>query len=392
MDLELGAEDVAWRDEVRAFLAEHFTSDLREELRGKRPAGIGPHEERFWSEVSNRGWYAMTWPKEYGGAAASPLHRLIMTDEFLYAGAPILDMTITSLAPVIMEYGTPGNRDDWLPGIARGEVSFALGYSEPGAGTDLASLRTTAVLEGDEWVINGQKTWNTGAHRQTHEWLAVRTGDQPGHRGISVIIVPIDAPGVNVRPIWTWGDHRTNDVYFDDVRVPRRNLIGEVNRGWSYIVAALDNERGSLGATGALRRVMDEVVAALPHTLVDGRPMSADPVVREQVARLYADLEVAEWLTYAVATRLVEGRFETVSATVSKVMTTELRSRIASVTMSIFGPAGLLTAEDPQAPVGGLLEETYRLAPMERFGGGTNEVMRDVIAQRGAGLPRASRR
>ena len=392
MDFDLSPDDLAWRDEVREFLAETFTDELRAEFEDPRPTGRGRAEEQFWQRVGERGWNSLTWPEQYGGQSLNAVRRLVMTDEFEAAGAPIFDMTITSLAPVIMEFGTDVNRSEWLPRIRSGNVRFALGYSEPDAGTDLAALRTSAALDGDEWVINGDKTWNTGGHTQTHEWLAVRTGSEPGHGGISIIIVPIDAPGVQVRPIWTWGDHRTNQVFFDSVRVPRTNLIGEVNQGWRYIVAALDNERGSLGATGSLRRVVDALVEEVRTSRRDGQPMRQDPIVRQTVAELYADLDVVRMLSYSVASQLTDGGFATVPATILKVLVTELRTKISAAGMSLFGQRGRLAAGEPDAPLAGLLEHTYRLAPMERFGGGTNEVMRDVIAQRGSGLPRASRR
>ncbi|WP_214105653.1 acyl-CoA dehydrogenase family protein [Acrocarpospora catenulata] len=390
MDVELSARDLEWREEVRRFLADAVTDELRAELAEPRPAGRGPAEAAFWRKVGERGWMSLTWPQEYGGRNLDALRRLILVDEFEYAGAPMLDMTITSLAPVIIRHGTPANKERWLPGIRSGEIRFALGYSEPDAGTDLAALRTSAVLDGEEWVVNGDKIWNTGAHTQTHEWLAVRTGPDPGHRGISIVIVPLDAPGVTVQPIWTWGDHRTNQVFFDSVRVPRDHLIGEVNRGWDYIVAALDNERGHLGSVGGLRRVVDELIEAARVTVVDGRLLCEDPVARLAIAELHAEVEVARLLSYQVASGGVDGVVETVPATMLKVLVTELRAKIGSVGMSLFGLHGQLAG--PRAPLGGLLEHTYRLAPLFRFGGGTNEVMRDIIAQRGHGLPRSGRR
>ena len=190
------------------------------------------------------------------------MHQHLLMSEFEYAGVPGPDLTVTSIAPMIMRHGTEQNKQEFLPGIARGEIVFALGYSEPNAGTDLASLRTRAVRDGDEWVINGSKIWNSGAQRSTHEWLCVRTDpDAPRHRGISVIVVPVDSPGVEIRPLYAWSGYRTNETFFNDVRVPVTNLIGEVNAGWTYITGALDLERGALTNAGDLRRALDDLIA-----------------------------------------------------------------------------------------------------------------------------------
>jgi 3-oxocholest-4-en-26-oyl-CoA dehydrogenase alpha subunit len=227
----------------------------------------------------------------------------------------------------------------------------------------------------------------------THEWLAVRTDPSTaGHRGISVIIVPIDAPGVEVTPVWTWGDKRTNDVFFTEVRVPRENLIGEINRGWHYIMGALDNERAVLASTAGLRRLLDDLIAACKQTRVDGRAVVERAAVAAQLAELEMELEIATLLGLEVASSMEAGTVATVPATIQKVMTTELRTKISELGMSIFGPPGRLSDGDPLVPVEGQLEWTYRQAPLWRFGGGTNEVMRDIIAQRGSGLPRSARR
>lgn len=389
MEFELTDEERAWRDEVRAFLGQHLTAEVIAEKTEKRPEGRSPAVAQFWSAVNARGWYRLTWPKDQGGSELDPVRRLILIDEFEYARAPSWDMTITSLAPVIMSHGSPRNQAEWLPGIGSGQIRFALGYSEPNSGTDLASLRTSAVLDGDEWVINGEKIWNSGAHYQTHEWLAVRTGE-PGTRGISIIIVPLDAPGVSVSPIWTWGDHRTNSTHFDNVRVPRENLIGEVNKGWTYITAALENERGGLGSGGGVRRLLDDLVHQLRQTTIDGESLADDPVVRTSVADFFAELAALELLNYSAALGGENGHFEPVAATMSKVMSTELRAKIATFALSALGVHG--QGAGPTAPADGWLEYEYRGAPLWQFVGGANEVMRDVIAQRGAGLPRPARR
>jgi alkylation response protein AidB-like acyl-CoA dehydrogenase len=213
---------------------------------------------------------------------------------------------------MIMRHGTARDKEEFLPLIVRGEL-IALGYSEPDSGTDLASLKTRADLDGEEWVINGQKIWNSGAHVSTHEWLAVRTDqDAPKHRGISVIMVPINSPGVEVRPLITWGGTRTNQTFFTDVRVPKTNLIGEKDRGWQYITGALDMERGAIAHAGDLRRAVDELIAAARVTLSDGSRPIDHPDVRRKIAQLDADVEVCVLLGLETASMLESDQIPTV--------------------------------------------------------------------------------
>jgi alkylation response protein AidB-like acyl-CoA dehydrogenase len=267
-------------------------------------------------------------------------------------------------------------------------MTCALGYSEPDAGTDLASLRTKAVRESDEWVIKGSKIWNSGAQRSTHEWLCVRTDPQAQrHRGISVIVVPVDSPGIRIRPLIAWSGYRTNEVFFDDVRVPVTNLIGEENRGWSYITGALDLERGALTNAGDLRRALDElqVLARMPRR--DGTVPIDNAGFRRRLVQAEADVEVAGLMGYEASSLLSDGVIPTVEVSVEKVFSSELRQRIADLGIDLLGAEGLLVHRNPEAPAGGRFEKLYRFAPLMRFGGGTNEVLRDVIAQRGNGMP-----
>lgn len=395
MDFEVTDEERAWREDLRAFLAEYLTDPMRRELEQDGEYSQGPASRVFAEELERRGWRAIAGSEdENDGTKLTPLQAAILSEEFSYAGAPRLGYAVTALGPMIARYGTEQNKRDWLPGIYSGDIRLALGYSEPEAGTDLANLQTRAERDGDEWVINGEKAWNTGAHTSTHEWLAVRTDpDAPRHKGISIMIVPLDAEGVEIKPLWTWGDIRTNQAFFTDVRVPARNVIGEVNAGWSYIVGALDNERGVIGGTsGSLRRLLDELVDECKRTTRDGELLSSDPDIRRQLAELEMEVEIIQLLGWEVAASIQSGTVATLPATVQKIMTTELRTRLSGIGMSLFGLRGQLGRGDWLAPLGGELEQSYRLAPYRRFGGGTNEVLRDVIAQRGYGLPRAGRR
>ncbi|MCJ0902863.1 acyl-CoA dehydrogenase family protein [Rhodococcus sp. ARC_M6] len=388
MDFELDASQRAWREEVRAFLAENVTSELRAEMVEHDLEFIGGELTAFRRKIGAKGWFGLNWPEEFGGLGLGAVYQHLLVSEFEYWGVPGPDLTVTSVAPMIMRHGTRQNREEFLPPIARGELTCAVGYSEPNAGTDLASLKTRAVREGDEWVINGSKIWNSMAQRVTHEWLCVRTNTEvPKHKGISVIIVPIDAPGIVIRPITAWSGYRTNETFFDNVRVPVTNLIGEVDKGWKYITGALDLERGALTNAGDLRRAVDDLLILSREIREDGtRPVdSAD--IRRKLAQLDADVELAQLMGFEASSLLESGTIPSVLVSTEKVFSSELRQRIADIGTSMLGSAGLIAGSDSNAVMAGKFERLYRAAPLLRFGAGANEVLRDVIAQRGHGLP-----
>jgi 3-oxocholest-4-en-26-oyl-CoA dehydrogenase alpha subunit len=392
VDFELDEDQRAWRDEIRAFLSENVTDQLLHEKARYGTEEPGPATLEFRRRVGEKGWFGLNWPVEFGGLGLGPVYQHILVNEFEYWGVPGPDLTVTSVAPMIMRHGTELNKREFLPPIARGELRCAVGYSEPNAGTDLASLRTRAVLDGDEWVINGSKIWNSLAQIATHEWLCVRTDpDAPKHKGISVIIVSIDAPGVEIRPLVTWGGYTTNEAFFTDVRVPRGNLIGEVNKGWQYITGALDLERGALTNAGDLRRAVDDLIELSRTERPDGTRPADSPDVRRKIAQLDAEVEVAVLMGLESSSLLETGEIPTITVTAEKILTSELRQRIADIAMQMLGISGLLTADDPTAPAAGRFEKLYRGAPLLRFGAGTNEVLRDVIAQRGYGMQRIGR-
>jgi alkylation response protein AidB-like acyl-CoA dehydrogenase len=388
MDFELTQAQREWRDEVRAFLAENVTAALREELLRIGAERRGQEFAAFRRKVGEKGWYGLNWPVEYGGLGRSATEQHILIDEFNYANVPGPDLTVTSVAPMIMRYGTQQNKEEFLPGIARGEITVAVGYSEPDAGTDLASLQTRAELDGDQWVINGSKIWNSLAHQASHEWLCVRTDPAaPKHHGISVIMVPISTPGIEIRPLITWADFRTNQTFFTDVRVPRGNLIGDINKGWQYITGALDLERGALTNAGDLRAEVDDLIRVCTQQTVGGVRLADRPEVRQRLAELHADVEVARLYGLEAASQIENGVIPTVTVTAEKIYTSELRQKIADFGTQILGPYGQLDWRDIEAPGDGAMERLYRTAPLLRFGGGTNEVLRDVIAQRGYAMP-----
>jgi 3-oxocholest-4-en-26-oyl-CoA dehydrogenase alpha subunit len=393
MKFDFTPEQLAWRAEVRQFIDEFYPPDVRQDY----PPGYhweskdrSPLEDRFHKEMAARKWNGLLWPAEFGGLGRPAMDQFILVDELDYAGAPSLDLTVSSIGTIIITYGSDADKARWLPGIVDGSVTFALGYSEPDAGTDLASLKTRAELDGDEWVVNGQKIWNTGAHRSTHEWLAVRTNPTAAkHRGISILIVPIDTPGIEIRKIDTWGDERTNLVFFNDVRVPRDALFGELDHGWDYVRNALLFERAlGPGRCGRLKSTFENFVRYCQNTRVGGSMLIDRPDVAEGIAKFGIDLEVVRLMYFSVAAIVDAGKVPEREVPTCKIALTELRSEFSSWCMDVLGMYGQLRHEDPRVPMRGAIELDYRFAPKNRFGGGTNEVMRDIIAQRGHGLPR----
>ncbi|BBZ44247.1 acyl-CoA dehydrogenase family protein [Mycobacterium parmense] len=388
MDFELDADQRAWLAEVREFLRDNVTPALRAELARHDLEFRDGEVARFRRKIGEKGWFGLNWPREYGGLGLGAVHQHLLMSEFEYWGVPGPDLTVTSVAPMIMRHGTERNKTDWLPLIARGEMICAVGYSEPDAGTDLAGLRTAAVRDGQEWVINGTKIWNSGAQRATHEWLCVRTDPKSArHKGISVIIVPIDSPGIQIRPLYAWSGYRTNEVHFSDVRVPVTNLIGEVDHGWTYITGALDLERGALTNAGDLRLAVDELAQLARRPRRDGTVPADSAALRRRLAQAEADVTVATLMGYEAASILDGGVIPSVEVSVEKIFTSELRQRIADLALDVLGPDGLLAHRSQSAPLAGKFERLYRSAPLMRFGGGTNEVLRDIIAQRGHGMP-----
>lgn len=389
MDYELSSREKAWREEVREFIEEHVDEALADETRKRGNEGRGPRGKAFLAALKDRGWWGLAWPEEYGGLGKTAVEQWIFIDEIESAGAPMLPLTVTSVAPTIMRIGDEAQRQEWLPRIQDGEIEFALGYSEAEAGTDLASLQTKAELDGDEWVVSGAKMWNTMAHHATHNWLAVRTEpDAKKHKGISMMIVPMDAPGVSVQPIWVWPGLRTNALFLDNVRVPRSYLIGERGMGFYYAAMALNFERLSIGSIGMARRHFRALVDEVRALVVHGRPLREDPWVRERLARLQVEIDAAGMLGLETAWALDQGGVPAAESSMAKIYTSELSQRIADVGCEILGLNGQLHAEDPRALAGGRMQWLYRLSPMLAFGGGTNEVQRDIIGFMGYGLPR----
>ena len=388
MEFGWNEELEAFREEVRGFLREFDTPALRKELANRGEAAqLGAEQARLREALEDRGWVRMCWPEELGGEGKSQWFQFVMTEEFAKKEIPYGSGFGSMVGPAVHRFGTEAQREKYLPGIWNNDITLCLGYSEPNAGTDLAALETLAVKDGDDWLINGQKLWTSAADTASHVWLACRTDpDAPKHRGISTFIVPMDTPGISVRPIMTMSGGRTNEVFFEDVHVPSDALIGEVNQGWYIIANALDHERVWIGAGGGLRHIFDRLMA---HIREKRPELLEDDATRRRLVELELDLDVMEGLVLTNASIVAAGDTPTMEASMSKIWTSELRYHISNVAMDLLGREGALTEEaDGLAPLDGELERTYRASPIQRFGGGANEVQRDIIARRGLGLPR----
>ena len=380
----------AFRREVREWLAAHWHGE-REAMHNRRPFKDRGHDPEFSRLVGQKGWIGLGWPKEFGGQARSPAEQLAFVEEMEYAHAPrgyLVGETI--VGPALMRHGTPEQKAQYLPAILRGEMSFALGYSEPEAGSDLAGLRTRAVRDGDDWVINGQKLWSTGGDKAEHVWLAVRTDPdaKPKHAGISVFILSLRQAGIMIRPSIAMYGKTFSATFYENVRVPASAMVGAVNNGWKVITDALAAERVMIGGQVAvLQRALDHLTEYVKHAEVGGRALCDNAVIRDRLGALAAEIEVARQFAMR-NTRLVgAGHTPLYEAAMTKLFAGELQERFGEAALDILGSGGLLSEDAQSAPLGEM-EQMLRHSIMGVIGGGTAEIQRNIIAIRGLGLPR----
>lgn len=388
MDFGFSAENERFRAEVRAFLAEHVTPEIVQEMHAAEAgADIAPRTRELIAKIGDRGWIGMSWPVEYGGRNADVVDQYIFEEELARARVPLNLGNFIEQAPAIMQAGTEAQKQYFLPRLVRGEVTFALGYTEPSGGTDLASLKTRAVEDDDGFLINGQKVFTTRAEKSSHIYLMARTDpDAPKHKGISIFLVPMDTPGITVRPLWTLPGGRTNEVFFADVRVPKDALLGEKNAGW-YIGASALN----LGRAGARRYCIyvspfEDLLRYLRSDEM-GREIAKNPVVQDRVAELYCEAQVARLFTMRSLSLLragIQPRYET---SAEKVWGPEFQVRATEVASQILGDYHQLW-EGEAAPDGGNFPRQYVGAMVSTFGHGSTQMMRTAIARRGLDFPR----
>jgi 3-oxocholest-4-en-26-oyl-CoA dehydrogenase alpha subunit len=387
MRIAYTAEQERLRRELRRYFGALMTPEVRAALAGgDDDLGDGQAYRSVVRQLGRDGWLALGWPAEFGGRGGTMLDQLIFTDEAAAARVPVPFLTINTVGPTIMRFGTPEQKAFFLPRIAAGEIHFSIGYSEPEAGTDLASLRTTAVRDGQEYVIDGQKMWTSLIQYADYVWLACRTDPLADrHRGLSVIIVPTDAPGFSWTPVPTLAGVVTSATYYSGVRVPLSALVGEENRGWPLITNQLNHERVALTSAAPVQSALADVREwAASATLASGRRVIDAEWVQLNLARVHAKAEFLKLLNWQVA---ASGPIGPADASATKVFGSEFAVEAYRLLMEVLGAAGPVRAGSPGEVLGGRIERAHRAALIMTFGGGTNEVQRDIIAAAALGLP-----
>ena len=394
MEFRDTTEEASFRSEVRTFIKDNLPPVLKGVSAFEQPDGdeIDSAMKEWRGAVGKKGWTAPHWPKEYGGAGMSVTEQFVYSEEMANARAPQTGGSgVGMLGPVLIRYGTEEQQKEHLPRITSGEVQWCQGYSEPGSGSDLASLQTRAVRDGDDYVLNGQKIWTSGAHRADWMFLLARTDpNAPKHRGISMLLMDMKSPGIQVQPLITLaGDHVFNQEYFDNVRVPAKNIVGEENRGWYVGAALLDFERSNIAGAIGHKHFLDDILAmakaapassGVPHRLKQFRNELADRAVEAGIARL---------ISYRLISIQKRGGVPNYEASMSKNYGAELGQRIATTGMHVLGMHGGLHQKSPMAFLKGRITHSYQSSVASTIAAGTSEVNRNVIATRGLGLPRS---
>jgi len=395
MDFTFTEEEEAFRQEIRDFLKSELPADW-----------IGPtytedelEEDEFWNmgrrlapKLGQRGWLAMAWPKEFGGQARSYIDQAIFKEEMAYHRAPGIDFPgIGMCGPTVLTFGNDEQKAKFLPPIAKGEVFWCQGFSEPEAGSDLASVKTTAVLKGDHFVVNGQKVWTSGGHRANWMFLLARTDPQaPKHKGITFLLLDMRTPGIELRPLLNIvGGHAFNETFLDDVEIPVANVVGEINDGWRVATGLLSFERSGIERLAFTRRLLDEITEFAREAFKSGTmPDYHVTLTRHKLAEMAIECEVGRLLAYRVAWMQQQKMIPQSEASISKVFGSELMQRVAGVGMQLLGTYGQLLKGSKWAPLGGRVAHVYQSSLGRTIAAGTSEIQRTIIATRGLGLPR----
>jgi alkylation response protein AidB-like acyl-CoA dehydrogenase len=391
VDFDFTPEQQAFLAEVEAFLDANEDPEVFDPTRENMAQIVDTPERRaFMKKVSERGWMGITWPEEYGGQDGDGVYEYLLNEALARRGGPQIGKGVGIVGKTILRHGSDKLKQEFLPKILNAEVEFAVGYSEPDAGSDAASMQLQAVRDGDEWVLNGQKIWTTSAHFADWYWVGARTDpDAPKHSGITLFLIPMDHPGLTIQGIWTMGDERTNAVYFDDVRVPNDYVVGEQGRGFQYISEALDLERFTMFTFSPIKARLDLLVKHVRDASRDGEPLKDDPVTRQRIAALATQAEVARVLGYRFLAKSVKGgAAPTAEASEYKLFATEFSKVLADASMDVCGPGAQLRVGTEEAPMKGRAESTYRYTVLDTIGGGTSEVQKNIISRRKLGLPK----
>jgi alkylation response protein AidB-like acyl-CoA dehydrogenase len=379
------------RQELRSYYAKLLTPEVEEELGHSQ--GIGEGMKRVVRKMGEDGWLGVGWPKEWGGRGLTAIEQFVWFDESMRAGAPVPMLTINTVGPTIRQFGTDEQREFFVPKILKGELHFCIGYTEPGAGTDLAGLRTTAIRDGDEYVVNGQKIFTSLAGGADYIWLAARTDpDAKKHKGISMFVVPMDTPGLSIQPMSLLSEHDINQTYFDDMRIPASCLVGKENEGWGLITNQLNHERVTLCSSGVIERALADIQRWAQETkLADGRRVIDQEWVQVHLARVRSRLEFLRLMNWKVAWTATQGHLDVADASSIKVFGTEFYLESFRLMMEVIGERSYIKDGSPDSVLHSRLERSYRSMLILTFGGGTNEIQRDLIAMFGLGFPRPSR-
>jgi alkylation response protein AidB-like acyl-CoA dehydrogenase len=404
MDFEFSPEQQSFIAEVEAFLDAHDDPDVFDVTRENMAQIVDtPKRRAFMAELGAKGWLGMTWPKEHGGSEGEGVYEYLLNERLAGRGGPQIGKGVGIIGKTLIAHGNDFLKETFLPKILRNEVEFAVGYSEPNAGSDAASMR----LKGERgerdgktgWILNGQKTWTTSAHFAEWYWLGVRTDPDNKHRGITLMLVPLDQPGITINKIDTMGgvpmgDERTNEVFVDDVFVPDEYVVGEVNSGFQYISQALDLERFTMFTFAPIKERLDVLCDHIRTETRDGEPLKDDPIIRQRIAQLATEAEVARVMGLRVVAESMKADEvpgtppPTVESSQYKLFATEFSRRLANASMDLGAPGTQLRVKTADAPMQGRPESTYRYTVIDTIGGGSSEIQKNVIARRGLGLPK----
>jgi alkylation response protein AidB-like acyl-CoA dehydrogenase len=404
MNFDFSPEQDAFLKEVQVFLDANDDPEIFDVTRENMAQIVDtPKRRGLMKKMGEQGWLGMTWPKEYDGQEGEGVYEFLLNEELAGRGGPQIGKGVGIIGKTLIAHGSEFLKETFLPKILDNEVEFAVGYSEPEAGSDAAAMKLKATQAKGGWILNGQKTWTTSAHFAEWYWVGARTDpDVPKWSGITLFLVPLpnhadppfDISGITVQGIWTMGDEWTNDVFFDDVFVPDEYVVGELNHGFQYISQALDLERFTMFTFSPVKQRLDLLLDHVKTTERDGAPLKNDPGVRARIAHLATEAEVARGMGLRVVDASMKaeaggGAPPTVEASEYKLFTTEFSKRLANASMDIGGPGTQLRVKTPEAPMEGRAESTYRYTVLDTIGGGTSEVQKNIISRRGLGLPKA---
>ncbi len=386
MDFQFSSEEQKLLKEVQAFLKSESTPELIAETQQLGFIYGGKEGRKFIKKFAEKGWLTPNWPEEYGGIGSSAALNFAVREEMALAGVPLIFVAAHMAGPTIMQFGTEEMKKEWLLPIAKGEVEFCLGYTEPHAGSDLSALNIRAEEKGDQFLINGQKTFNTHAHVADYHWLAAVTDPEAKkYQGMSLMIVDLKSPGITISPLITMAGWQTNEVFYDNVTVPKKNLVGDRNMGFFYVMHALDYER--MYPLAAYGRVFNEIVHYAKATTVKGKKISENPLVRQKLAQIAIEMQANKHLYYRLAHMLDNDQVPNYQTSMQKLFATEVAQKITNTGMEVLGLYGQIKNNSKRAVLEGQLEHYYRSSVVETIYAGTSEIQRSIIAMRGLKLP-----